>query len=68
MRYLTMALCVSMLAGCADHQTAKPIVAPCDAPQIIPKGGLTGKRAAILWNRDRENLRVCGARLASVAG
>jgi hypothetical protein len=41
-------------------------MAPCDAPQAIPAGGLTAKRAAILWNRDREALRICGARLATV--
>jgi hypothetical protein len=63
MRNLTLAACVFLMAGCAETPRAIPAVAPCDAPQIIPGGGLTGKRAAILWSRDREALRICRGRL-----
>lgn len=66
MRFLTLALCACLLNGCAKPAVAPVPVAPCEAPQAIPSGGLTAKRAAILWNRDREALRTCGARLAAM--
>ncbi len=63
MRSLILALCVSSLAGCADKAVAPLQIPPCDKPQTIQAVGLTGLQAARLWNRDREALRVCGARL-----
>lgn len=65
MRYLTLVMCACLLTGCAKPPAPVP-VAPCDPPQAIPSGGLTAKRAAILWNRDRDALRTCGERLAAL--
>ena len=55
---------VCLLTACGASTSARPAVAPCALPVVLPARALSDREIELLWGRDRTALRNCGGRLA----
>lgn len=65
-RFLPLLACLAA-ASCASS-SARPAVPPCEAPVALPDRALDDREIEVLWGRDRDALRTCGARLDALIG
>ena len=59
---------VCLLTACGGLTSARPAVAPCLLPEVLPARALSDQEIELLWGRDRTALRNCGERLAVSLG